>query len=86
LSKNHWEGKRQTMTIDDYIQQRNGIQLKAEAQGEEIAKNCWTELGAANRHIEHVITGKLKLSDVEHEIIACLRRVEGWLDNNPGKR
>jgi hypothetical protein len=67
------------MTIDDYIEQRNAIQFKAEAISEEIAAKCWIELGVANRHIERVLNGLLSLPIVEQEIIRCLQRVDGLI-------
>lgn len=63
------------MTIDDYIEQRNEIQLKAEALGKETADKCWAELGVANRHIERVLNGELRLAVVESEIQQCFRRI-----------
>ena len=63
------------MTIDDYAEQRNAIYMKAHAKGEEIGDKCWVELGTANRHIDRVIGGLLKLTQVEDEITACFRRV-----------
>jgi hypothetical protein len=62
------------MILEDYIQRRNTIQLRAETRGD--GARCWTELGVANRHIERVVMGTLKLQQVEPEIVACLRRVE----------
>ncbi len=63
------------MTIDDYIEQRNHIQLIAEDQSEEIARKCWAELGVANRHIARVLDEQLPLGIVENEIVQCLQRV-----------
>lgn len=63
------------LTIYDYIEQRNDIQLKAETLGKELSDLCWTELGVANRHIERVLNGVLPLRFVEGEIIRCLKRV-----------
>lgn len=64
------------MTIDDYIEQRNDIQLEAEAKGKDIANKVWMELGVANRHIERVLSGLLTLRIVENEIVNCLERVK----------
>jgi len=63
------------MTIDDYIEQRNAIQFKAELISEEAAAARWIELGVANRHIERVLAGEMQLTPaVEYEIADCLRR------------
>lgn len=64
-------------TIDDYIEQRNAIQLRAEALGEERARSTWLKLGVANRHISRIVSGQLILSpQVEWEIQKCLERAE----------
>lgn len=73
------------MTVDDYIEQRNALYLKAEnAESRTIgsgkspgpfANLIWTELGVANRHIERVIEDKVKLFQVEKEIQDCFKRV-----------
>lgn len=63
-------------TIDDYIERRNAIQLCAENRSKEEADRIWVELGVANRHIQRVLDGVLKLSMVEGEIEKCLTRVE----------
>ena len=83
------------MTIDDYIEQRNELYLKAEsvdsATGTPFGKKgpladlIWTELGVANRHIERVLNGKIKLKFVEKEIDACLKRVSGLQASTLGK-
>ena len=63
------------MTIDDYIVERNRIQLAAENQ--EKGAECWTKLGVANRHIDRVLTGQLELTPaVEDEIIRCLNEAQ----------
>ena len=62
-------------TIDDYIEERNAIQLKAEPLGDKEANKCWAELGVANRHITRVLDGMFELGDVEKEIEACFHRV-----------
>ena len=67
------------MTIDDYIERRNAVQLRAEALGEETAKRCWVELGTANRHISRVLNEEFRLEQVEGEIERCLRRVKRQL-------
>ncbi len=65
------------MTIDDYIERRNAIQLRAEPLGKETADRCWTELGVANRHIERVLDGVFPMvPGVEREIVQCFKRVE----------
>jgi hypothetical protein len=64
------------MTIDNYIEQRNDIQLRAEGVGKELADKCWVELGVANRHINRVIDEELPLSIVEDEIQKCFYRVK----------
>ena len=61
-------------TIDDYIEERNELQLKAEGINKTIADNCWAELGVANRHIARVLSGEFRLEVVENEIIKCLSR------------
>ncbi|MDE1871811.1 MAG: hypothetical protein KGI06_06255 [Candidatus Micrarchaeota archaeon] len=63
-------------TIDDYIERRNAIQLRAENRSKEAADRTWIELGVANRHIQRVLDGVLKLPMVEVEIEKCLTRVE----------
>jgi hypothetical protein len=64
------------MTIDDYIEQRNALYLKAENISKEAADTVWAELGVANRHIDRVLRGKLfTLPQVEKEIQDCLQRV-----------
>lgn len=63
------------MTIDDYIKQRNDIQLRAEGISKEVADRCWTELGVANRHIERVVDEVLPLHIVSNEIESCFARV-----------
>jgi hypothetical protein len=66
------------MTLDDYIAERNRIQLEAEAIGEEAGIERWVRLGVANRHIQRIIYGKLSLTPaVEEEIVECLRRNSG---------
>jgi len=62
-------------TIEDYIDQRNDIQIRAEDLGSELATSCWTELGVANRHIQRVVAGTFPLQFVENEIVRCLERV-----------
>ena len=65
------------MTIDDYIDQRNAIQLKAEAKGEDAGRVCWIKLGVANRLIEAVLNKQSRLvPGIEHEIANCLRRAQ----------
>lgn len=64
------------MTIDNYIEQRNKIQLRAEAISKEVADKCWVELGVANRHIRRVLNGEVELAIVADEIEHCLRRVQ----------
>ncbi len=60
-------------TIDDYIAERNAIQLKAEAAGDEAGATQWTNLGVANRHIERILKGELSLTPgVAGEIQKCL--------------
>ncbi len=67
---------RTEMTIDDYINKRNEIQLEAESRGEETGRRCWAELGVANRHIEAVLRGDLTLTPgVRSEIERCLEEV-----------
>lgn len=63
-------------TIDDYIERRNAIQLRAENRSKEAADRTWVELGVANRHITRVIEGIFPLRLVEDEIEKCLTRVE----------
>lgn len=81
------------MTIDDYIAQRNEIQLSAEPGNEwnkianryeawEFASRAWGELGVANRHIERVLDGTLRLNQCEKEIVQCLERVREWIITN----
>lgn len=78
------------MTIDEYIEQRNAIQLKAEPgnqcnkivdrqEAERFAQRVFTELGVANRHIERVLKHAIPLKAVEGEIQSCFRRVEKFL-------
>jgi len=64
-------------SIDDYIDRRNEIQLRAEAKGNAAGAAKWTELGVANRHIARVLEGTLPLTpELEHEIESCLRRAD----------
>lgn len=63
------------MTIDEYIERRNALQLRAENVDKETADRCWIELGVANRHIQRVLDGILTLNFVEDEIERCLQRV-----------
>jgi len=63
------------VTIEDYIAERNKLYLQAESRGPEVADQCWSELGVANRHISRVLDGTLTLIFVECEIERCLRRV-----------
>lgn len=59
------------MNIDDYIAQRNAIQI---ASGD--TDECWASLGVANRHITRVIDGTMPLTPgLELEIQQCLERV-----------
>ncbi len=65
------------MTIDDYIDQRNKIQLAAEALGDETGRKMWIRLGAANRIIKAVLDNNLTLvPGVVAEIENCLRRAK----------
>ena len=73
-------------TIDDYIAERNEIQLRAENKSYDEGTRCWTELGVANRHIERVLNGVLPLRIVENEIAQCLDRARGiYLAQESGK-
>jgi len=67
-------------TLDEYIEERNEIQLIAEASGESFARRIWTELGVANRHIERVLDGVLGLQQCHTEIEACFIRVRKLLE------
>lgn len=72
------------MTIDDYIQQRNELQLIAEDTCSYSSIDCademWVRLGVANRHIERVLTGQLPLTPgLEEEIQRCLDDAKHWL-------
>jgi hypothetical protein len=75
------------MTIDDYIDRRNEIQLHFEPgnpgnphegrlPAEKFANEVFAELGVANRHIARVLDGVLPLSAVAREIEQCFERVE----------
>ncbi len=68
------------LSVDDYIEQRNDIQLSAESLSKDFADMVWTELGVANRHISRVLDGLLPLRIVAPEIESCLRRARGILD------
>jgi hypothetical protein len=72
LASRRW---RDLPSIDEYIEQRNDIQLRAESLSKELADLCWIELGVANRHIERVVDEVLPLRFVENEIARCLERV-----------
>jgi hypothetical protein len=60
-------------SIDDYIKQRNEIQLAAEEKGN--GDSCWIRLGPANRHIERVLAGSALTPAVEREIQNCFDRL-----------
>lgn len=52
------------MTINDYVEERNRIQIESGDSGA-----TWAKLGVANRHIERVVRGALSLTPaVEKEI------------------
>ena len=66
--------------IDRYIQRRNDIQLMAETEGDGLARECWTRLGVANRHIRRVLAGVLPLTPgLVYEIDSCLQETAQWL-------
>jgi hypothetical protein len=66
--------------VDELIERRNAIQLKAELFGDTYANECWSRLGVANRHIQRICQGELTLvPGVRKEIEDCLERVQKWL-------
>ena len=68
-------------SIDNWIEERNKIQLNAESVSDEFAKQIWISLGVANRHIARVLNGDLDLVPaVEQEIEACFKRVKFLVD------
>lgn len=74
------------MEIDELIERRNKLQLRAESLNESLARQCWERLGVANRHIERVLSGILALTyGVENEIIQCMHDVESWLVEREGE-
>lgn len=70
-------------TIDDYINERNAIQLKAEAIADSCGARCWAIMGVANRHIARVVEGILPLLPmVEKEIQQSLTLGRQWLETS----
>ena len=67
------------MTLDELIDRRNEVQLKAEDTPH--AASCWTRLGVASRHIERCATGMPLSPGVEREIIRCINDAAEWLES-----
>lgn len=69
------------MTIEQWIERRNALQIRAEGRGSTMAETCWARLGILNRHITRVVSGQMALTEgLEREMAMCLDDAEKWLN------
>lgn len=68
------------MTLWELVDRRNDLLFAAEDISKAFGDHVWAELGISTRHIDRVINGVFPLQVVEKEIVKCLDRVTGIVE------